>query len=181
MAETGDRRTGDTHLVIGAARSGKSRYAQHLAERCAEQIGGALVYVATAQAFDEEMVDRILRHRADRDARWRTVEAPIDLPGVIAENDVSTTTILVDCLTLWASNLLLGECDIDDHLAQLDDVLVRTRARVVMVTNEVGGGIVPDNALARRFRDVAGQINQAVAARALRVTLIVAGLPLSLK
>jgi adenosylcobinamide kinase/adenosylcobinamide-phosphate guanylyltransferase len=164
-------------LVIGGARSGKSRHAQRLAERAA----GPLTFIATAQAFDAEMTDRIARHRADRDGRWHTVEAPVDLAGAIGACDAPGTMLLVDCLTLWASNLLLGEEDIDQHLARLDIALAAARGSVVLVTNEVGWGIVPDNALARRFRDVAGRVNQSVAARAQAVDLIVAGLPLALK
>jgi adenosylcobinamide kinase/adenosylcobinamide-phosphate guanylyltransferase len=164
-------------LVIGGARSGKSRHAQLLAEQAA----GPLTFVATAQAFDAEMADRIARHRADRDGRWRTVEAPVDLAAAIADRDAAGGVLLVDCLTLWASNLLLGDEDIDRHLAHLDAVLAAARGRVVLVSNEVGWGIVPDNALARQFRDVAGRINQAVAARADAVDLVVAGLPLALK
>lgn len=172
-----ERRPSGAHLVIGGARSGKSRHAQQLAE----QRGGALIYVATAQAFDNEMTARIAQHRDDRDDRWRTVEAPVDLAAAIGRSDAPGTTILVDCLTLWASNLLLGEHDIDRHVEQLDTALAAANAHVILVTNEVGSGIVPDNALARRFRDVAGRINQLVAARAAHVTLVVAGLPLAIK
>lgn len=164
-------------LVIGGARSGKSRHAQRLAEAAA----GQPVFVATAQAFDAEMADRIAQHRADRDMRWRTVEAPIDLAAAVADCDAAGGVLLVDCLTLWASNLLLGGEDIDRHLTHLDAALAAARGRVVLVSNEVGRGIVPDNALARQFRDVAGRINQAVAARADAVDLVVAGLPLALK
>lgn len=166
-----------THLVIGGARSGKSRHAQ----QCAEQVGGTLIYVATAQAFDQEMTERIAQHRGERDGRWSTVDAPVELAAAIARCDAPGTTMLVDCLTLWASNLLLGEHDIKHHTAQLDHALADVRGRIILVTNEVGGGIVPDNPLARHFRDVAGRINQIVAARVDAVTLVVAGLPLSLK
>ncbi len=172
-----DPSAGPVTLVIGGARSGKSRHAQRLAERAS----GPLVFVATAQAFDAEMTDRIARHRADRDDRWRTVEAPVDLADAIAAYDAPDMMLLVDCLTLWASNLLLGDADIDAHVARLDMALAAARGRIILVTNEVGWGIVPDNALARRFRDVAGRINQSVAARAQSVDLVVAGLPLALK
>jgi adenosylcobinamide kinase/adenosylcobinamide-phosphate guanylyltransferase len=164
-------------LVIGGARSGKSRHAQQLAERAS----GPLVFVATAQAFDAEMTDRIARHRADRDGRWRTVEAPVDLAAAVAAYDTPGATMLVDCLTLWSSNLMLGDEDIDRHLARLDAALAAVRGRVILVSNEVGWGIVPDNAMARAFRDVAGRVNQSVAARAQAVDLVVAGLPLALK
>ncbi|WP_420822870.1 bifunctional adenosylcobinamide kinase/adenosylcobinamide-phosphate guanylyltransferase [Sphingomonas solaris] len=164
-------------LVLGGARSGKSRHAQHIAEGC----GGALVFIATAQAFDTEMEDRIARHRSDRDARWRTVEAPLDLAGAIAAADAEDTVMLVDCLTLWASNLLLGTADAEAATEALVAAMAASRGRIILVSNEVGLGIVPDNALARRFRDLAGTINQRVAAAADRVHFIAAGLPLILK
>ncbi|MBW6526108.1 bifunctional adenosylcobinamide kinase/adenosylcobinamide-phosphate guanylyltransferase [Sphingomonas sp. RHCKR7] len=164
-------------LVLGGARSGKSRHAQALAEAA----GGRLVFVATAQALDDEMRARVARHRADRDSRWRTVEAPLALAGTIAAEGTAGSVLLVDCLTLWASNLLLGEEDEAVSLGSLDAALRDTAARVVLVANEVGLGIVPDNALARRFRDLAGTINQRVAARADRVVFVAAGLSLVLK
>ncbi|WP_277981308.1 bifunctional adenosylcobinamide kinase/adenosylcobinamide-phosphate guanylyltransferase [Sphingomonas phyllosphaerae] len=164
-------------LVLGGARSGKSRHAQALAEAQ----GGAPVFVATAQALDDEMRARVAQHRADRDARWRTVEAPHALAETIVAEGQPGSVLLVDCLTLWASNLLLGQEDAALALDALDAALRDTAARVVLVTNEVGLGIVPDNALARRFRDLAGTINQRVAARADRVVFIAAGLPLVLK
>ncbi|MEH3048479.1 bifunctional adenosylcobinamide kinase/adenosylcobinamide-phosphate guanylyltransferase [Sphingomonas adhaesiva] len=168
---------GMTTLVLGGARSGKSRHAQALAEAA----GGRLVFVATAQGFDDEMRDRIARHRADRDARWRTVEAPTDLAAALRTADAPDTTILVDCLTLWTSNLLLADADIPAACDALLAALAAMRARVLLVANEVGWGIVPDNALARAFRDAAGIVNQRVAAAATHVHLIVAGLPLVLK
>jgi adenosylcobinamide kinase / adenosylcobinamide-phosphate guanylyltransferase len=164
-------------LVLGGARSGKSRHAQALAEAA----GGALVFVATAQALDDEMRARVAQHRADRDSRWRTVEAPLALAETVAAEGREASVLLVDCLTLWASNLLLGEADAALALDALDAALRDTAARVVLVANEVGLGIVPDNALARRFRDLAGTINQRVAARADRVVFVAAGLPLVLK
>jgi adenosylcobinamide kinase/adenosylcobinamide-phosphate guanylyltransferase len=164
-------------LVLGGARSGKSRYAQELAEAGSER----LVFVATGQAFDAEMTDRIRRHQADRDNRWTTLEAPIDLAGAIREGDGDNTVLLVDCLTLWASNLLLGEEDAEAHLAALLAAIGAARARVLLVANEVGLGIVPDNALARQFRDLAGTINQRVAAAVDRVHMTVAGIPIVVK
>ncbi|KQN92829.1 adenosylcobinamide kinase/adenosylcobinamide phosphate guanyltransferase [Sphingomonas sp. Leaf231] len=164
-----------TRLVLGGARSGKSRHAQALAEAFAPP----RVFVATAQAFDAEMVDRIARHCADRDADWRTIEAPLALAEAIASADAPV--VLVDCLTLWTSNLLLGDADIDAATDALLAALAITPARIVLVSNEVGWGIVPDNALARRFRDVAGRVNQRVAATVDRVDLIVAGLAMRLK
>lgn len=168
-------------LVLGGARSGKSRHAQATAEAIAEATGGELVFIATAQAFDGEMTDRIARHRADRDQRWRTVEAPLALSEAIAAADRPDATLLVDCLTLWASNLLLADLDTDAAAAALVATLEQTSARVVLVSNEVGWGIVPDNALARRFRDVAGLLNQRVAAAVSQVDFVIAGLPQRLK
>ncbi|AHE54858.1 bifunctional adenosylcobinamide kinase/adenosylcobinamide-phosphate guanylyltransferase [Sphingomonas sanxanigenens] len=167
-------------FVLGGARSGKSRYAQ----RRAEALPGDLVYVATAQAFDDEMAARIASHRTDRGARWRTVEAPLALAGTIAAEAQPDRVLLVDCLTLWASNLLLADrADGEgaDAAAGLVAALAAASGPVILVANEVGLGIVPDNALARRFRDIAGRINQAVAAAAHEVQFIDAGLPLRLK
>jgi adenosylcobinamide kinase/adenosylcobinamide-phosphate guanylyltransferase len=165
---------GNSLLVIGGARSGKSRHAQ--AE--AEALPGALVYIATAQAFDDEMTVKIARHQADRGPRWRTVEAPLALAEAIA---AAHGPVLVDCLTLWASNLLLSEEDPEPRIAALLAAIHAAPAPLILVSNEVGMGIVPDNALARRFRDLAGGINQRVAAAVDSVDLAVAGLTLPLK
>lgn len=164
-------------LVLGGARSGKSAYAQARAE----VLEGRLIYIATAQAFDDEMVDRIAKHRADRDARWWTVEEPLDLPAAIKANSRQGTVVLVDCLTLWASNLLLAEQDLAAATQALMEALGRRQGAVILVANEVGLGIVPDNALARRFRDYAGTINQGVAAEAGEVVMMFAGLPMTIK
>jgi adenosylcobinamide kinase/adenosylcobinamide-phosphate guanylyltransferase len=169
--------SGSSLFVIGGARSGKSRFAQARAEAA----GDNPVFVATAEAFDDEMRDRIARHRADRDERWRTVEAPHDLPAAIDALNAKNAVVLVDCLTLWASNLLLADADIVRAGQQLCDAIARFEGRLILVANEVGLGIVPDNALARAFRDAAGQLNQAVAATVREVVLLTAGLPLTLK
>lgn len=166
-----------TILVLGGARSGKSRHAQRLAEAWP----GDPVFLATAQAFDDEMRARIARHRADRDARWRTVEVPLDLPRAIRAEDGAARVLLVDCLTLWLSNLLLAGADPDRAADALAAALAAARARIVLVANEVGFGIVPDNALARRFRDAAGMLNQRLAAVCDATDLVVAGLPLRLR
>lgn len=158
-------------LVLGGARSGKSRYAQARAEAT----GLKPVFVATAQAFDDEMTDRIARHQADRNARWTTVEAPMDLAEAITANTAKTHVLLVDCLTLWVSNLLLAEADIDAATDRLLDAIRAAHGPLIFVSNEVGWGIVPDNALARRFRDVAGIVNQRIARSVEEVQLIVAG------
>lgn len=159
-------------LVIGGARSGKSRHAQAVAEA----LGGTLTYIATAQPFDTEMTERIARHRADRDARWTTIEAPLDLAGAIAAADVAYGVVLVDCLTLWASNLLLGGHDADAPLGALLAAIDAISGRLILVANETGLGIVPDNALARRFRDLAGTINQRVAEQVGAVDFVLAGI-----
>ena len=161
-------------LVLGGARSGKSRYAEALITR----LPPPWVYVATAQAFDDEMRTRITEHRARRAAGWRTMEAPLALPDAL--RDAGDAPVLVDCLTLWLSNLMLADADLDAAEAALDAALDRA-APTVVVSNEVGLGIVPDNALARRFRDRAGQLHQRLAARADRVVFTVAGLPLFVK
>ena len=161
-------------LVLGGARSGKSA----LAERLTLAAGGPPVYVATAEAWDDEMRARIALHRAQRDGQgWRTIEAPISMPQALVE---TSGPVLVDCLTLWLTNLMLGEHDIEAATTALLAALERP-ALTVLVANEVGLGIVPDNALARRFRDAAGRLNQTIAARADTVVFTAAGLPLVLK
>jgi adenosylcobinamide kinase/adenosylcobinamide-phosphate guanylyltransferase len=164
-----------TLLVLGGARSGKSRYA----EARIRGAGGPLVYIATAQAFDDEMTDRIAHHRADRGPDWRTVEAPIELPTAIEQ--ANGAAVLVDCLTLWATNLLLADADIDAATGRLLAAICAHPGPLALVSNEIGLGIVPDNALSRRFRDIAGRLNQMVAAAVDEVQFIAAGLPLTLK
>ncbi len=136
------------------------------------------IYIATAQAFDDEMRVRVAEHRARRAAGWRTVEAPLELAA--AMRAAGDAPVLVDCLTLWLTNLMLGDADLEAAAAALDTALDRT-ALTVLVSNEVGLGIVPDNALARRFRDEAGRLHQRIAARAGRVVFMVAGLPMFVK
>ncbi|SFG24925.1 adenosylcobinamide kinase /adenosylcobinamide-phosphate guanylyltransferase [Novosphingobium sp. CF614] len=164
-------------FVIGGARSGKSRHAQDRMEA----LPGKLAFVATAQAFDAEMADRIARHRADRGARWKTFEAPIELPAMIDRAARGADAVLVDCLTLWLSNLMLAGCDVAAATRALIEALGRCPVPLVLVANEVGMGIVPENALARRFRDEAGRLNQRIAAIAAEVVFVAAGLPLALK
>jgi len=164
-------------FVLGGARSGKSRHAQQRAEA----LPGRHFFIATAQAYDDEMCERIAHHRADRDMRWTTVEAPFELPGAVAANDAADAVILIDCLTLWASNLLLQDADAEQATGQLCRTIAAAKGQVILVANEVGSGIVPDNVLARRFRDIAGRMNQAVAATADEVLLVTAGLSLRLK
>ena len=163
-------------FVTGGARSGKSR----LAEARAIGFGGPAIYIATAEALDTEMAERIARHRTARGAGWITREVPLDLAGALAETEGQGAR-LIDCLTLWLSNLLHHGRDWEAEAARLTAVLAAARSPVVVVSNEVGLGIVPDNALARRFRDAAGIVNQRVAAVADEVILAVAGLPLRVK
>lgn len=168
-------------LVLGGAKSGKSSYAQALAESW----GGRLVYLATAQAGDQEMAKRIARHQADRGPAWATLEEHLALEEALARADGPDTVFLVDCLTLWLSNLVLGagldDDEVDARGLALIRLLPRLQARVILVANEVGLGIVPENALARRWRDLAGSLNQRLARACDTVLLITAGLPLALK
>jgi adenosyl cobinamide kinase/adenosyl cobinamide phosphate guanylyltransferase len=166
-------------FVLGGARSGKSRYAESLIAALPPPWTPPWTYVATAAAGDDEMVERIAGHRGRRGPQWRTVEAPRDLAGAL--KSCRTMPVLVDCLTLWLSNLMLAEADIEAEILGLERALAEAATPVVLVANEVGSGIVPDNPLGRRFRDAQGILNQRIAARADRVVLVVAGLPLVLK
>jgi len=163
-------------LVLGGARSGKSRYAETVAMASPPP----WTYVATAEPFDDEMAARIGEHRSRRGAQWQTIEAPVDLAGALGGAPTSAT-ILVDCLTLWLSNLMLADRNIDAEIQRLERAMAARNAPMVLVSNEVGSGIVPDNAQARRFRDLQGRLNQRIAARADRVVLVVAGLPMFVK
>ena len=163
-------------LVLGGARSGKSRHAEALVTAAPSP----WIYVATAEAFDDEMKARIAEHRGRRGGQWQTVEAPLDLAGALAGVS-ATADVLVDCLTLWLNNLMYRDRDVDAETALLEAALAARRAPVVLVSNEVGSGIVPENAEARRFRDLQGRLNQRIAARADRVLLLVAGLPMVVK
>jgi adenosylcobinamide kinase / adenosylcobinamide-phosphate guanylyltransferase len=166
-------------LVLGGARSGKSHYAETLISTLPPPWKAPWTYVATAEPGDAEMAERIASHRARRGASWRTIEAPRDLAGSLQA--AGAAPALVDCLTLWLSNAMLAGADLDAEIERLDHALAGVAAPVVMVANEVGSGIVPQNALGRRFRDLQGVLNQRIAARADRVVLMVAGLPLALK
>ncbi|WP_419900029.1 bifunctional adenosylcobinamide kinase/adenosylcobinamide-phosphate guanylyltransferase [Roseomonas sp. USHLN139] len=162
-------------LILGGARSGKSRHAEALLARHP----APWAYIATAEAWDGEMRERIAQHQARRDARWATIGAPLDLPGALEQ--AADRPALVDCLTLWLTNLMLGEHDVAAATAALEAALDRRAAPTVLVANEVGLGIVPDNKLARAFRDQAGLLNQRLAARAAQVHFVAAGLPLVMK
>lgn len=163
-------------LVIGGARSGKSTFAENLVGASARPRR----YIATAEAWDDEMRARIARHRADRGPEWITVEAPLDLAAALGAARAGEA-VLVDCATLWLTNHLLAEHDLGDEIARLLDALAACAAPVVIVSNETGWGIVPENALARRFRDEQGRLNQRLAAEAGLVVTVIAGLPLVLK
>ena len=164
-------------LVIGGARSGKSRHAEMLVTATPPPWR----YVATARALDAEMAERIALHRNQRKKGWVTHEVAVELPECIARLGAQRTPILVDCLTLWLTHVMLGEHDVAGAIDALEASLEAVSAPMVLVANEVGLGIVPENALARRFRDEAGRLNQRLAARATRVILMVAGLPMQVK
>jgi adenosylcobinamide kinase/adenosylcobinamide-phosphate guanylyltransferase len=167
-------------LIIGGARSGKSAHAQALAEAEAQRRGSAPVMIATAEALDEEMQERIARHQAERGPKWRTLEAPLNLASTI-EGLAAADCAVVDCLTLWLSNLMFAERDLEAETEILLRAAAGSEAEVIFVTNEVGMSIVPENALARRFRDEAGRLNRRVAERVGEVIVMFAGIPLQLK
>lgn len=167
--------TASTTLVLGGARSGKSTYAESLLSR------GNALYIATGQAFDDEMADRIRLHRDRRGPRWDTVEEPLALAETLDRVLDPSRPVLVDCLTLWLSNLMHAGRDIDAETARLCEVLAAAAGPVVLVSNEVGLGLVPETRLGREFRDHQGRVNQRVAQTCHRVVFVAAGLPLFLK
>ena len=163
-------------LVTGGARSGKSALAERLAQSC----GNKVIYIATSEPFDDEMQSRIDRHRARRDAGWRTVDAPLELPDMLVQTDGNAPR-LVDCLTMWLNNLIYHNRDVADEVDRLIKVISEQQADLVMVTNEIGSGLVPQTAEARKFRDLAGELNQMVAQAASQVYLSVSGIPVKIK
>jgi len=168
-------------FVIGGCRSGKSRYAQEFAESIAAD---RRIFIATCVPQDEEMQDRIARHQRQRDDSWMTVEAPIQLPQAVAEHSREASVVLVDCLTLWITNLLMQPADdasIADHVERLVEAVRHAGCPVILVSNEVGTGIVPENKLARQFRDLVGLANQRLAAYADTVVWMAAGIPVRIK
>lgn len=168
-------------LVIGGCRSGKSRHALRLANAFP---GDRKVFIATSVPSDAEMEDRVVKHQQERGKAWDTAEVPTEIANTINERSGSSDVILVDCLTLWTSNLMFNGFDqpgIELRLQDLAASLERANCPVILVSNEVGAGIVPENALARKFRDIAGFVNQGIAAVADRVTWMVAGLPVNIK
>ncbi|MGE6786526.1 bifunctional adenosylcobinamide kinase/adenosylcobinamide-phosphate guanylyltransferase [Ensifer adhaerens] len=164
-------------LVLGGARSGKSGFS----ERLVEASGLTRHYVATGRAWDDEMRARIDHHRTSRGEGWMTHEEPVDLVGVLRRIDDAKHVVLVDCLTLWVTNLMLEERDMAAEFAALAAYLPEARARLVLVSNEVGLGIVPENRMAREFRDHAGRLHQIVAEKSAEVYFVAAGLPLKMK
>lgn len=175
-------------LVLGGARSGKSAYAQRLAQ---ELGGDDVLFVATAEAWDEDMAQRIARHQQERPAAWRTLETPRRVGQALAPHMHDTTVVLVDCLTLLVSNTLLhcgvspdpaaAEVAVQEEIAALVQTCQTTVATCIVVSNEVGLGLVPDNPLGRLYRDLLGRANQALAARAEAVYFMIAGLPVDVK
>lgn len=167
----------ETTLILGGARSGKSRFAQQLAE----STGLRKRIIVTATADDAEMTERIAHHRAERSADWTTIEAPLALPEAIAAAAGGDVTVVVDCLTLWLANVMLAGQDVDARSQELAAAITACPHPLILVSNEVGFGVVPENALGRAFRDAQGRLNQAIAATAAKVVLVVAGLPLQIK
>jgi adenosylcobinamide kinase/adenosylcobinamide-phosphate guanylyltransferase len=163
-------------LVLGGVRSGKSRYAESLIKA----LPRPWFYMATGEAKDAEMTARIAEHKARRGAGWQTIEAPHDLAGALGKVP-ARAPVLIDCLTLWLSDRMLAEADMDREIDALEAALTRRTGAIVAVSNEVGLSIVPDNALARRFRDLQGILNQRLAAQAARVVMMVAGIPIAVK
>ena len=171
----------ETVFVIGGCRSGKSRYALEYARNIP---GKKKIFIATCRAYDDEMKQRIARHQKERSRDWITVEEPLQLPKAIAENSQKADLVIVDCLTLWVSNLLMETEDIQSIEMQIQHLIRAIRATscpLVLVSNEVGAGIVPENRLARIFRDLTGFVNQAVADCVGKVFWMVAGIPVTIK
>jgi len=169
-------------LVLGGARSGKSTHAEKLVTGSLHGAAPqAAVYIATAQAGDVEMATRIMAHRARRSSNWTTIEEPLKLDEALESAAAHGQPVLVDCLTLWLSNVMLGGGDVDQAADDLARALEGLAVPVVLVSNEVGLGIVPDTPLGRAFRDAQGRLNMRIAERADRVVLMTAGLPLTLK
>lgn len=164
-------------FILGGSRSGKSSFALD----CASKLPGSKAFIATAQAFDEEMKERIERHKKERSADWKTFEEPTALPQILSRISEEHDVIIVDCLTLWLSNLIMNDTAVDADIESLLSAAATCPSCIFIVSNEVGMGIVPENALARRFRDLAGTLNRRVAEIANVVYLVAAGIPLKMK
>lgn len=171
----------DTIFVIGGCRSGKSRYALKTAQKFA---GDNRIFLATCVPDDDEMKQRVARHQDERGSDWETAEVPLDLPDAIQAHSQTANILLVDCLTLWISNLMMTYQDpaaIEAHIHSLNDALAEPHCPVILVSNEVGTGIVPQNKLARLFRDLVGSANQIAAESSDKVVWMVAGIPVTIK
>ncbi len=169
-----------TTFIIGGCRSGKSRQAIEQAEKIS---GSKRIFIATCMPLDDEMKERIERHKRERDKSWKTVEAPVELSAEINENSREGDVILIDCLTLWINNLLMeieNPDVINQHIHKLILAIKEAKCPIILVSNEVGAGIVPENKLARKFRDIAGFTNQKVAECADSVIWMIAGIPVSI-
>ena len=176
-SEAENTRMAKSFLILGGARSGKSSYA----EKLAEQSGLKLHYLATGRAWDSEMTERISIHKSRRGPQWQTLEEPLDLVEALRQLAKPENFILVDCLTLWVTNLMLAERDIETELAKLEQLIPDLQGTVAFVSNEVGLGIVPENKMARDFRDHAGFLHQSVARQVSEVYFMAAGLSLKMK
>jgi adenosylcobinamide kinase/adenosylcobinamide-phosphate guanylyltransferase len=168
-------------FIIGGCRSGKSNHALQTAEKMP---GHRKIYIATCAPQDDEMKQRVAKHQKERSQSWVTVEAPLHLPEAILENSPNADVMLVDCLTLWVSNILMetdDEKQLEKMIAQFTGTLEKATTPIVLVSNEIGAGIVPENKLARQYRDIIGLVNQAVAKTASKVIWMVAGIPVTVK
>ncbi|MEC8727480.1 MAG: bifunctional adenosylcobinamide kinase/adenosylcobinamide-phosphate guanylyltransferase [Pseudomonadota bacterium] len=171
----------DMRLYLGGARSGKSAAAEHCAITLAAPTGQLPFYLATGQAFDDEMKERITRHKDLRKDRFKTIEEPIDLAAIITSLEQSNSVILIDSVGIWLTNMMMAEQDWQDPLDQTIDAIKTGRHQAIFVSDDVGGGIVPENAMARQFRDHIGLINQRLASEAKDVTFVVAGIETRIK
>ena len=177
MARSNDPQTVRSVLILGGARSGKSAYAQVLAEACSPE----RLYLATGAPGDEEMAARIARHQADRGAGWKTLEEPLEVASALLTHAQAGRVVVVDCLTLWLSNLMQAGRDPGDAVTALAEAMGALAGPVVLVSNEVGMGLVPDHKLGREFRDWQGRLNREIGSACDGVILVAAGLPLQLK
>ena len=167
----------NVHLILGGARSGKSGYGESMAK----QTDLDVIYVATAQAHDQEMSERIAQHQLDRPKHWLTIEEPLALADVIQAHSKSNSVVLVDCLTLWLMNVMHHELDLAEHVDALLATLEQTPGLVILVSNEISMGVVPMGELSRRYVDNLGRLHQQIAKHAQQVTLMVAGIPMAVK
>ena len=169
------------HLILGGVKSGKSRRAEKLAKDWVADNSAPVVYIATARAYDDEFGERIKRHQAQRPSEWTTVEAPLQVAEILDQYSGTGCCILLECLTLWLSNILCDDLDLKSYLGQLCEAIEQYEGELIIVSNETGMGIIPDNALARRFGDEAGMLHQRLAGLCDEVGVSVAGLYLPLK